>query len=275
MNTAWERVARAVPEEWLPTRAARSRSKFVELGCGVFGCVMPTSDPKVVLKLTSDVSEAKFAAVAQKVGDRVPGIVGYHKVVHVEGFAYRKRPIYLLWRQAAKDVGFLQSIAWGSPGGDYDRREASEAAVLLRQLKLTSEVAFSRIDRAMKTRPGIEQKVQYAKETWSAYERASERYIRALQEDRVHWIGDARGAEGVGVQCVLANNLMGELINNEAGYAIGEGAQVYLNEEQILLADLHLGNIGKDEDGVPIITDPGLAIQVGPKWLPPPEIEVV
>jgi hypothetical protein len=276
LNIAWDRVRGVVPEKWLPTRAGRSAKKFEELGCGAFGCVMPTSDPEVVLKLTSDKSEAQFARIATEF-DWVPGIVTYHKVVQVEGATYRRRPIYLLWRQVAEDVGFLQrsGVAWGNPGNDYDQRMANAAARYIQDLKYAGVVAHDKLSRAMKKAETPDERAKLLDRTWGEYLSAFDRYLDAMREGRTHWMGDNRGLVGVGVQCVLANNLMGELLNNPVGYAIGEGAQFYLEEQQILLADLHLGNIGKDADGTAIITDPGLAVQVGTLNYPPPDIEVI
>jgi hypothetical protein len=276
LNNAWDRVGTAVPESWLPAREARSRTKFTELGCGNFGCVMPTSDPGVVLKLTSDKSEAQFARIAMEY-DWVPGIVTYHKVVQVADAERRRRPVYLLWRQAADDVGFLQrsGVAWGNPGDDYDKRMANKAADYLMKLKREGMTVQDKMGRAMKNAASPEERVALMERAWAAYMQSGDRHFRAAQEGRTHWRGDGRGVSAIGDACVVANDFMGELINNSVGYAIGEGAQFYLEEQQILLADLHLGNIGKDADGTALIIDPGVAIQVGPKNYPPPDIEVI
>jgi hypothetical protein len=47
------------------------------LGCGVYGCVMPTSDVRVVFKITSDPDEAGFVAAALGEPDQPPGVVAY------------------------------------------------------------------------------------------------------------------------------------------------------------------------------------------------------
>jgi hypothetical protein len=103
-----------------------------EYGCGFYGCVMPTRDPDVVLKITNDASEAQFALQAMALvreGDIVPeGIVEYFKVLqlaHVGAerevggepnfriYETERTPresderLYLLWRGEVSDPGFL------------------------------------------------------------------------------------------------------------------------------------------------------------------------
>lgn len=58
-----------VPPEWMPQLATVKQGRnntlvgsLLEYGCGAYGCVLATGDPKTVLKVTSDESEAEFAA---------------------------------------------------------------------------------------------------------------------------------------------------------------------------------------------------------------------
>ena len=114
-----------VPPAWLPkiskTRAVGTTftGELSEFGCGAFGCVLPTLDSSVVLKVTSDESEAEFA---MQWADELPTQVttAYYMAVKLEGSTRgprsgvrsdgRGEPIYLLWREEAKDVGKIDSI---------------------------------------------------------------------------------------------------------------------------------------------------------------------
>jgi len=79
-------------------------------GCGAFGCVLPTGDDNVVLKLTHDKSEAQFAQVAVNMSAmglfQPSGVVRYYAAAALTGLG---RPgagdLYLLWREVAVDVG--------------------------------------------------------------------------------------------------------------------------------------------------------------------------
>jgi hypothetical protein len=71
------KLRQQVPASWLPRMGA---SLVVEeYGCGHFGCVMPTYEPGLVIKLTTDVQEAWFVARMMKLAKQ-PGIVAYKKI---------------------------------------------------------------------------------------------------------------------------------------------------------------------------------------------------
>lgn len=60
------------------------------LGCGNYGCVFETEDPKRVMKWTSQYDEAVFMAL--QCVDRAPGFVGVDQVFEIG------RNEYLIWR---------------------------------------------------------------------------------------------------------------------------------------------------------------------------------
>jgi hypothetical protein len=78
-------------------------AKMKEYGCGAYGCVLPTQDPSIVLKITTDPTEAEFAGqIANTLV--APIAVHYYTVVRLSE-RYRKMPVYLLWRDGADKVG--------------------------------------------------------------------------------------------------------------------------------------------------------------------------
>lgn len=98
-----------VPPKWLPrfeevhaTRRGLSAA-IKEYGCGSYGCVIPTLSAEVVLKATTDESEAKFAH--EMAGKLVaPVVVRYFMAVRLSRKRHGQR-IYLLWRETADQVG--------------------------------------------------------------------------------------------------------------------------------------------------------------------------
>lgn len=111
----FEQLEAKVPPKWLPKVAKvkpagkRFSAELPEYGCGAFGCVLPTLDPAVVLKVTSDESEATFARdLARKLP--TPICVAYHLVSQLKGAARKGRPVYLLWREESSDVGKIDEI---------------------------------------------------------------------------------------------------------------------------------------------------------------------
>lgn len=109
---AFESMEQDIPPKWLPKLenvrpGLRGISaKMRELGCGMYGCVLPTLDPKVVLKVTTDATEAEFANDLSSTL-RVPIVVKYELVRQVPG-KHDGREIFLLWRESADDVGKLK-----------------------------------------------------------------------------------------------------------------------------------------------------------------------
>ena len=111
----YETLEHTAPSRWMPAltrvsaRGGKLSAALAEFGCGVYGCVMPTLDPKVVLKVTSDETETAFAA------DLAPTLVApicvtYHMVADLEGVYRDGFQVSLLWREAADQVGKLRDV---------------------------------------------------------------------------------------------------------------------------------------------------------------------
>ena len=108
----YEDMQQEVPAKWLPkiasikgTGGRKVAAQMKEYGCGAYGCVLPTYDPDVVLKLTTDDTEAEFAHdLASSIS--APIVVKYRKTVTLPE-EYHGHGTYLLWRQAADEVGNL------------------------------------------------------------------------------------------------------------------------------------------------------------------------
>jgi len=131
-----------VPSVWLPQLAAvtskRNRviADLVEYGCGAYGCVLATNDPKVVLKVTTDDTEAEFAA--QLASELVaPICVDYRMVVRLSGH-HQGRRIHLLWREAAEHVGGLRAELGDTADqevGDQHRSAQEAYDAVMRELE--------------------------------------------------------------------------------------------------------------------------------------------
>lgn len=132
-------VQSTVRPEWLPSLASVKRGKrgaivstVKEYGCGVYGCVIPTLDPNVVLKLTTDDTEAQFAA---DVADTLvaPICVGYHAVLETK-VKHARRTVYLLWRDSADKVGGIREEPNGDWAVHYIAKQHAAAQVAFRAL---------------------------------------------------------------------------------------------------------------------------------------------
>ena len=120
---SYEILEDTVPPQWLPkldsvkpSSSDRVTARIKEYGCGKYGCVFPTLDPKVVMKVTTDDTEAEFAATLANTLVR-PICVRYQMVVALIG-EHGGRPISLLWREAADHVDGLADMLDDLRGDD-------------------------------------------------------------------------------------------------------------------------------------------------------------
>lgn len=135
-----------VPPAWLP-KIAKTRAvgttftgELSEFGCGAFGCVLPTLDPKVVLKVTSDESEAEFAI---KLAETLPTPVctAYFMVIDLVGKTRGPRSgvrtdgrgakVYLLWREEARKVGQIDKVVGQHAEAAIHRQHAAAMEAFL------------------------------------------------------------------------------------------------------------------------------------------------
>ena len=268
LNENWSAILAEVGKpSWMPRLAEGSGKKktFAELGCGHYGCVFSTSEPGIVFKISTDSSEVEFVKAALKIGDRPAGIVRYHAVLEVEG-THRKRRAFVVWREEAFDVGHVSRPA-DLPGGlGDDPRSRSE---WLRYHK--AYVFAARYVHETST------KATWAKRLDEARRHEGWAWKNVIWEDGLpverlgfhpqftRYLPSQRLAAALRI-CAISFELM-EHTNfaPDVGGALG----FYL-DHGILLADVHLQNVGRvrrrDEYGereIVVITDPGHAVFIG------------
>lgn len=114
ISAVYETLEAKVPPPWLPklervsSRRETMTAQMHEYGCGVFGCVFETLDPKVVLKLTSDPSEVEFAVhLAPTLIE--PVVTNYYLAIQLSS-QYNGRRLSLLWRESARQVGQVEQV---------------------------------------------------------------------------------------------------------------------------------------------------------------------
>jgi hypothetical protein len=214
-----------------------------EYGSGAYGTVMPTGTPGLVFKVTSDPTEARFAAVARTLKPYPHGLVQYGPVIQLQG-AHDGRPIYALWREEAFDVGnVLPPNSW--------------TGMRLEQIRGYAEPAF-RLTYTPQSRkshlaPILRSSKRYAGHTGfehNGYGPSPLRRFGVWLEGR-----DARAGFGVDAVIALANEIAHDREAPLVGAAIRD-----LGRKGLLVGDVHEGNIGRvRRDGrmQVVITDPG------------------
>lgn len=254
LKANWARLASRVSPKIMPRTAVIAGRFYIEdYGCGHYGCVAPTATPGIVFKITTDGSEASFVAHALKIGHFPEGIVRYTKIYKVADASHRGRPVYMLWREEAYDIGQL---------GDQ------EALDRLHDFKIWAHDARERLRRAESpTKLLLEAK---GLENWAYREVGLDDAEITIK----HAAGRGRPSGLRGAYAVAwdlrACELVAEMMADEPGaYLIGQAFEFYM-QEGILLADVHRNNVGKvareDYDSKQwVITDPGHMMPLTPE----------
>jgi hypothetical protein len=275
--------------DWTPTYETTKLKKPVveEYGCGSYGCVMPTSEPGLVIKLTSDVSEAWFIARARTLGD-VEGIVLYKKIFALPT-KHKGRPLFVLWRTEARYIGDWsytthhhddRTAAGSYQSSAYSRRVAAEAdtqlGAFIRWARIARAYIHPMLRAAEKRTPAhavLERREEFLTTMWKLYENSE-----PAQDMSEGQLTRLRGIERVGVALRTCLYISQAMQGNPSLVNVGAALGHYL-ENGILLADVHYNNLGlsmdPDASSEAIITDPGHAVEFNPRWAQPPQIVIL
>jgi len=269
LTANWAEIQRAAPDPtWMPVElpgSAVQRRQLDELGCGHYGCVFATHAPGIVCKISSDPSEAEFVKAAVKLGTWPGGIVRYRGILDLTG-SFRHRPLFLIWREEAFDIGFLRSANCRAARNPHACQEFGlyhkayrNAASYVRTASTKSGWATARV----RARAEAAQAWAWKQVTW---EMGRIPRNRPGRPEFMTVPAPYRLAAALHI-CATAFELMA---NTDYATAVGDALHFYL-EQGILLADVHFQNIGKvrrDEgygpEEITVITDPGHAVFVGP-----------
>jgi hypothetical protein len=254
LAASWETLDDTVPAAWRPildtvksTADDRLSGRVLEYGCGKYGCVFPTSDPEVVLKVTSDDTEAEFAANLAGTLAR-PICVAYKAVLALDQYRDKQR-IYLLWRESASRVGELEEVL-GEHAMDYVA--AQHAAAEFAYWSLQGAVTDKAITMWTK-RWGERVNGWYAHEIRDLYRALIDVAIRGSRSPHIQ----AKSALDLWVK---ACDLMARQTVVPQLRELGDGMVEVFTQQHILFGDIHEGNLGiahRPDGGHWVITDPG------------------
>lgn len=260
----WETILSTAHEHSLPMPVKPPTGwKFEELGCGHYGCVLATERKGTVFKLTSDPTEARFVQRAAQFG-WPEGIVEYFAIIELD-FTFRRRPVFAIWREEAWDVGEL------SPGWDAERNYENNARNMFsHRLEQFRDHAARARDQLKKSKDREALWVESKSfENWAwqniGLEDAEGKHRPSSPNLRSYFsIDGLRGPRRLAASW-RACEIIAEMMEHEyLSDLVGRTLSFYL-EKQFLLADVHLGNVGKaDRDGYLawVITDPGHVVIV-------------
>lgn len=263
-----------LPEDWLP-RMSRS-GEMQEYGCGSWGCVYPANDDRVVFKLTTDETEARFVATAARL-PKPEGIVRYEWIAQLDGMAVapgderdrKLRNVYALVRESAEGIGDFK-VQEGESGGDVEQRRRASLG-----LRLFREAAdFIRQAVSFQGPEILAQAARVLRHGTTALTlvRADELYgpawLRAQslnpQDPVIVVPSEADADELVAKMHQLAVDSASAIASLPDMELLGEAMSHYL-DLGLLLCDVHLKNVGKAQRYGRwewVITDPGHLVRL-------------
>jgi hypothetical protein len=296
----WSELSHAVEPDLLPLTVTSGKRVLkrriapgAEYGCGHYGCVMATSRPGIVCKVTSDPTEARFVELAwERLGrtheDNWPeGIVRYHQIVKLSG-SRRGREAWMLWRDEAWNVG----RAWGLVSHakkplDYDMRSLADGLSRLGQFKFYAHQARDMIEKTPRiTKEAVDLwrnggvydvvsenifdedrawERRAKRDSWAAAPYVT-REMKLYPEIPFSVLG-LKGARRLAANLQACDIVLQQMTNEPGLTAVGSALETFL-DHGMLLADVHHNNIGQPEPaaegGHPgagirdwVITDPG------------------
>lgn len=246
LTRKWSALTEQVPESWLPIPIGGRKVKhFQEYGSGHYGSVYPTGKPGLVMKVTSDPTEAMFVAHVLRTKTESDGLVRYYKVFALEGESRRERPTFVLWRDEATHVGEVRVLL----GVTINNQ-------IFTYLSYMQEVANVMRDTYKRLRRNHE-----PKQILSELDRLSD----WAQRDKkyIHF----KGIQRLAILHSQYRYTAEEMSSTQHVALLGDAFLTYLRED-ITLADVHMGNIAIPLDtdrvgsGEPIIVDPGHAFSL-------------
>lgn len=281
LNEHWDAIVAATPEGAIPEIGAISKRGKVtanEYGCGHYGCVMPTADSNLVCKVTSDESEAFFVQAALELGqpDDADGMVRYLDIrAFPESSRYRSRKVFILWREAARDIGGRFPHPWGFTKPEEVRQ--SDEVFGLTDAFQQGAMVVREVLKQKRAKPVKEllDEVQ-AWDDW-AYDFAAEHLEDIARAQRRTTVSNGKtvakltrglpAARRYAAGLSICKHAAEHLENTWLGDALGRAFAFYL-DQGLLLADVHASNMGRVDrvydDGNPwtplVITDPGHAV---------------
>lgn len=253
-------------------RLRSGRLHVEELGCGNYGCVLPTDQPEVVVKITVDKSEARFVALTLDVPRlQSPGLTAYYAIERLPGsrslqWDQSPRKIYALWRAAAHDVGRVELDLFRRTIPKTLKREIDDFIVRsnrfrdwaseLQDIDLSSDGYMYDLIPAALLRKGAD---------LVSVDDALLVQVQAVPEqpsltEHIDNTWRIRAASLIAA-CRAEATLMAAYAP-EAGGLVGQ-TLLSLMDEDIVLADVHAGNLGRLKDGRHgklVIVDPGHAV---------------
>lgn len=241
IQAAAPKSALPIPEERIDQSSGRKKIGWREYGTGHYGTVYPTNSPGLVMKLTSDPTEAAFVAayLSLPARNRSNGIVNYHAVYRVPGVLKSKRPVFVIWRDEAVHVGIDALERWvhSSNNVPYHERSLRHVAKYLNDAKTAANKIRTLLKKSVTTASG-------ARRRELLIERFTDEFTMATSE----------------------------MQNEPLGNYVGEAMSMLL-DQGLLLADVHTGNIGMPTGDVEeqigetcIITDPGHAVALDDRF---------
>ena len=224
----WDDIERLVGHANMPKVTKKTAERLVakEYGSGAYGTVMPTNTKGLVAKVTSDPSEAKFAYVIQRMGKYPEGVVKYKDVFRLHGNK-DGRPIFILWREEAYDVG--KSLSEESNYMLIVMRDKLDPAFQLTYSPEMRDQHMGPINTAIRT---------YKNRTGFEHGGEGPTWIDGF------WVWAGGEDRRAGFDVDAARAIADDMAHGDSGRLVGAAIRDLI-DRNLVLADVHPGNVGR------------------------------
>lgn len=245
-------IAKAFGKKYLPRDIDVN-----ELGTGHYGTVFSTAEKNIVLKITSDPTEAEFINWLGTLpkdkrdwDDELAGLVKYYGIVELN-VTHRRRPVNAILREGAYKVGYYDVIPQMKKTAYNPEYVEYQSSELRHHLQVFQRMAA--LVRKYEKRLTSEQ-------LQNVYHQSDEEYYAEIAYTGWEKRGPIKKKALIALT-FMRNSI--ELMQNTWITKIIGNVYAHLMEYGVILADVHLNNIGLvKRQNTPVITDPGHMIKI-------------
>lgn len=245
----WDEIVRTVGAGCAPKIKRGRPLRAVEYGTGKYGVVIPSNRPGIVIKITSDNTEARFVEAMLRLPHQPPGVIQYHALYKLGVRRYVKRgriktdPVYIIWRDEAYRIGCWRNHKGARKLATYLHaymEYAYPAARIIWDSQRDIRHSAMRLRRSKYPKRSVDR------------QHINERKIKA--EIRKHHSSADRLAYCISYAESISYRLAVDGFGKEIGALLYD-----MIRHGVLMADVHSNNIGynRKKGGQLVITDPG------------------
>lgn len=256
------------------TSGKKTLVEWKEYGCGAYGCVLPTYDDLVVLKVTTDPTEAAFVKRGMPWGWPA-GITAYFGIMELDG-SYKLAPkhegkAWAIWRESATDVGSLDILEplpeIGETKASYKERKRVDP--LFGVIRQAGDRVHTVVWSASADPVSLAElwRTAYLRREEAGWLFPDDADVKRWEDLMAKGEDDVDGGFDLAIHLEAYRRAFRAMQKSPVTSAVGLTLEYYF-DHQLVMGDLHTGNYGIVQRDKPTwaITDPGHIVDLPSPW---------